>query len=115
MKQGVILIVLSTLLAAGCVSMRPNTPWTKEETVRWYAEGRKSVRYVGYQGSDSTQHHFIARVMDEWTFFQISKAELKLPDERPYTSASSAPLYYYLVDPAREFEKVSPKKEPTTR
>jgi hypothetical protein len=116
----IFLLALIPLLAAGCAGMRTSKSWTKEEIVRWYAEGRGTIRFVGYQGSDQVQHHFIARVFDSWTFFQISKAELRLPDERPFASASSAQLYFYVVDLAREFEKVEPRKrankapEPTT-
>ena len=113
MKTGAWLLALGILLAAGCASSGVDRSWTKEEAVRWYSEnsGSGSVRFVGYQGSDATQHHFIARVMDSWTFVQVPKEELQLPDERPFPSASSAQLYYYLVDPAHGFAKVESEKE----
>ena len=64
------------------------------------------VRWVGYQGSDQQFHHYIARVMDGWNFIQIRKHELTVADERSYSTASGAPLYYYLVDPSRDYGKV---------
>jgi hypothetical protein len=68
------------------------------------------VRWVGYQGSDEQFHHYIARVMDDWTFIQIRRDELKLDDIRPFSRASSAPLYYYLVDPSRNYQTIAAKK-----
>jgi hypothetical protein len=49
--------------------------------------------------------------MDSWTFFQVSKCELKLSEEKVFPSVTSAQMYYYLVDPSRDFKKVEPKKE----
>lgn len=109
MKHSLIVLVLLGLLAGGCVA-RPRV-WTKAEFVRWNAEAPGAIRFVGYQGSDEVTHHFIARVMDTWTFFQIAKSELRLPDERVFSRASSAVLYYYLVDPARDFVQFEPEKK----
>lgn len=64
---------------------------------------------LGYRGSDTQRHHFIARVMDDWAFIQIKKEELKLDDERPFARTSSAPLTYYDVDPSRDFQKIEVK------
>lgn len=105
-----LLLLVGVLSNAGCVATTSGQLWTKEGVARWYDDGRGPVRFIGYQGSDATQHHFIARVMDAWTFFQLSKEDLRLPDEHPFPSVTSAQLYYYLVDPARDFAKVNPKQ-----
>jgi hypothetical protein len=110
MKTGSALLFLGFLFSAGCASSDAGRSWTKPEVVRWYTKSSGSVRFMGYQGSDSTYHHFIARVMDSWTFIQVSKEELQLPDERVFAGTSSAQLYYYLVDPAHGFSKIEPKK-----
>ncbi len=82
------------------------TPLNKQEATDWYAKYASLVRWVGYQGSDQQYHHLIARVMDDWNFIRIRKDELTVDDERPYSTASGAPLYYYLVDPSRDYRKV---------
>lgn len=68
------------------------------------------VQWVGYQGSDQQYHHYIARVMDEWSFIKIRKDELTVAEEWPYARPSSGPLYYYLVDPSRDYQKVQKVK-----
>lgn len=82
------------------------TPLNKQEAAEWYARYASMVQWVGYRGSDQQFHHFVARVMDDWNFIQIRKDELRVDDERPYSTASNAPLYYYLVDPSRDYRKV---------
>ena len=111
MKLVVTTLLFGVLLTGGCASASSGRPWKKEQVVSWYGDGQGPVRFIGYQGSDAVQHHFIARVMDTWTFLQISKEDLRLPEELAFPSASSAQLYYYLVDPARDFAKLEPKKE----
>jgi len=69
------------------------------------------VRWVGYQGSDQRYHYFIARVMDDWNFIRIGRDELVVNDERPLSATSSGPLYYYLVDPGRDYCKIENKGE----
>ncbi len=49
--------------------------------------------------------------MDDWVFFQIPKAELKLEDERPLLKTSGGSLAYYAVDPSRNFQKFESKTE----
>lgn len=97
---------------AGSLTSFGATGWTKQEVIDWYSEYRSLVRGgLGYRGSDEQWHYFIARVLDEWVFIQVSKDELELADERPYSSASSAPLAYYAVDPSRNFQKIKGKSE----
>jgi hypothetical protein len=110
MKFAAVLFAIGIALA-GCASIGAGRSWTKEEVVRWYGRGGRAVRFIGYQGSDATRHHFIARVMDTWTFIHLSKEELHLSDERPFARLSSAQLYYYLIDPSRGFAKIEPKNE----
>jgi len=84
-------------------------PLNKQEAADWYTRYGSMVRWVGYQGSDQQFHYFIARVMDDWGFIQIRRDELKLDDERPFSKASGAPLYYYLVDPSRDYQRIEGK------
>jgi hypothetical protein len=97
-------VAVSVFLASlqGCRT----SPMSKQEATDWYARYGSMVRWVGYQGSDEQFHHFIARVMDDWNFIQIRRDELKLNDEKPFSRGSSAPLYYYLVDPSRDYQKI---------
>jgi hypothetical protein len=114
MKLAAVLFIIGIALA-GCASSGAGRSWTKEEVVRWYGRGSGAERFIGYQGSDATRHHFIARVMDTWTFIHLSKRELHLSDERPFERLSSAQLYYYLIDLSRGFAKIEPKKEANQR
>jgi hypothetical protein len=98
-------IVLAVLTMAFLPACR-TTPLNKQEAADWHARYSSMVRWVGYQGSDQQFHHYIARVMDDWNYIQIRKDELTVSDERPYSTASSAPLYYYLVDPSHDYGKV---------
>jgi len=94
------------LLVLVCIPACRTTPLNKQEAAEWYARYASMVQWVGYRGSDQQFHHFVARVMDDWNFIQIRKDELRVDDERPYSTASNAPLYYYLVDPSRGYRKV---------
>lgn len=109
MKEFFLLTAL--LVSVSSYARDADEPRPKEESVRWYLQNREAIRFVGYQGSDRKQHHFIVRIMDSWTFFQVSKRELALPEEKVFPSATSAQMYYYLVDPSRDFQKIEPKKE----
>ncbi len=100
-------IAASMLLLVGAVGCS-TTPMNKQEAAEWYASYHSMVRWVGYQGSDQQYHYFIARVMDDWAFIRIKRDELTVSDERPYRGTSSSPLYYYLVDPNRDYRKVEP-------
>src|SRR5215831_19352990 len=90
---------VTSLMFLACVPACSPTPVNKQEAADWYASHASMVRWVGYRGSDQQFHHYIARVMDDWTYIQIPKDEMTVADERPYSAASGAPLYYYLVDP----------------
>lgn len=86
--------------------------WTVEEVKTWYA-GYKEYPYAWdgllYQGSDSTVHYFMARVLatDSWMFIRVSKTALTLSDLKLYNRlSSSAPMGYYYVDPLHNFMKV---------
>lgn len=104
------------LAMVGCiVSSCRKTEWTKQEVVEWYAKYGTMVRGgLLYIGSDQQWHHFTARVMDDWAFIQIRKEELKLDDERTFSSASSAPLFFYAVNPSHDFRKMKRKKGRTS-
>jgi hypothetical protein len=94
----VALLMMLALIPACCTK-----PLDKQQAADWYARYASMVRWVGYQGSDLKFHYYIARVMDDWNFIRIRKDELKVDDERPYSTVSS---YHYLVDPSRDYRKV---------
>jgi hypothetical protein len=100
------LVMLLVVLA--CIPACRRTPMNKQEAADWNARYSDGVRWVGYQGTDQQFHHYIARVMDDWAFIQIRTNESSIPaaDQRPYSTASSAPQYHYLVDPKRDYRKV---------
>ena len=105
-----LLSILGLVAVVGGVTSCRKTEWTKQEVIEWNVNYGSMVRGgLGYQGSDQQWHHFFARVMDDWVFIQIKKADLKLDDERPFSRASSAPLAYYAVDPSRNFQKIETK------
>lgn len=97
-------ILLLLFGVAGCST----APMDKQEAAEWYASYHSAVRWIGYQGSDRQYHYFIARVMDDWAFIRVKKSELAVADERPYRETLSSQLYYYLVDPSRDYRKVEP-------
>jgi hypothetical protein len=107
MRSLQIVRVLALVAVLGGVSACSTTPMNKQEAVDWYAKYSSQVRWVGYQGSDEQFHYYIGRVMDDWSFIRISRDELEVEDERPFSRASSAPLYYYLVDPSRNYAKMA--------
>lgn len=82
------------------------TQWTVDEVKSWSQSQEKSPSWYGvllYQGSDSTKHYFISRVMDEWVWFEIKKSELTISDERPHPAPKDKGLGYYYVDPKNNF------------
>jgi len=97
--------LFALLLALGCIPACRTTPLNKQEAADWYSRYSSMVRWVGYQGSDQQFHHYVARVMVDWAFIQIKKDELTVADERPFSTASGAPLYHYLVDPGRDYKR----------
>lgn len=94
------------LLALGCVSACVGTPLDRQAAADWYSRYSAMVQWVGYQGSDRQFHYYIARVMDDWNWIRIRREELRVDDERPYSTRSSGPLYYYLVDVGQDYRKV---------
>lgn len=108
--------ILCTLLFIGacqCTVAQSNllrkTDWTVAEVKEWVTENGNHSTWKGmllYKGTDSTKHHFISRVMDEFVFFNIDRATIDLKDIRPYRITSSAPLGYYYVDALKNFEKI---------
>ncbi len=100
---------VALVVALGVLPACRTTPLNKQEAADWYTRYGSMVRWVGYQGSDQQFHYYIARVMDDWNFIRIRRDELKVDDERPFSRASSAPLYYYLVDPRHDYQRVAVK------
>jgi hypothetical protein len=109
---------LCVALLAGCAGpfQVRKTKWTVGEVKSWYADYSKNepggVRGIAYQGTDPKYHHFIARVLsvDNWAIIKVKKEELKVPEELPYSAASSAPFAHYYVDPARDFARIAPTR-----
>ena len=107
MRSIQIISAVALLPAVGILTSCRTTPLNKQEAAGFYARYSSMVRWVGYQGSDEHFHHFIARVMDHWNFIRIERGELAMTDERPFSKTSSAPLYYYLVDPSQNYQKIA--------
>lgn len=83
--------------------------WKVAEIKTWAEQNRNHSTWHGwilYQGSDTTNHYFISRIMDDWMWFTVKRSDLNLADEQVYKKTSSAPLGYYYVDPLDEFKKV---------
>ncbi|TND08240.1 MAG: hypothetical protein FD123_2495 [Bacteroidetes bacterium] len=105
------LVLFFSLFIFGCTlpqSLR-KTEWTVPEVKEWVNKNEKYSTWKGlllYRGSDTARHHFISRVMDEFVWFDIKRAELVVPEEKPYSTQSSAPLGYYYVDPKQDFVRV---------
>jgi hypothetical protein len=84
------------------------TDWTISEVKEWAERNKEFPTWHGmllYQGSDTLNHHYISRVMDEWVWFNIKRVDLKITDERQYSKSSSAPFGYYYVDVTKNFIK----------
>lgn len=85
------------------------TEWTVDEVKTWSSQNKDYSTWKGlllYQGTDSTYHHFISRINDEWTWFNIEKSTLQLNEEKPFDNTSKGKLGYYYVDPNNNFIKV---------
>src|SRR5688572_10390794 len=90
-------------------ALKRKTNRTVPEVKEWAEQNKNYPTWHGlllYQGSDTATHHFISRVMDEFVWFKIKRADLVITDVRPYKNTSSAPLGYYYVDATKEFTKV---------
>jgi hypothetical protein len=106
MRAPHVIRLFALLLILACIPACRRTAMNKQEAANWYAKYSSGVRWVGYQGSDQQFHYYIARAMDDWVFIQIRTNELTVADPRPYSTASSAPQYHYLVDPSRDYRKI---------
>src|SRR4051812_30266287 len=95
------LLLCLTFLSQGCSSTVRGRQQTVDFSERW-VRGPKRLMYCG---SDKQWHHFTARPIDSFVFFEVDRQELSLIDERPYTGDDLN--FYYAVDPARGFEKMS--------
>ncbi|WP_153798510.1 hypothetical protein [Foetidibacter luteolus] len=107
----ILTILLFTLaqLAYPQSALERKKSWTVSEVKVWAEKNRSNATWHSlllYQGSDTSTHHFISRIMDEWIWFAIKRADLILTDERPYKKTSSVRLGYYYVDPAEDFAKI---------
>src|SRR5690349_10991290 len=59
--------------------------YTVPEVKEWAEKNQPYPTWHGwllYQGSDTSIHHFISRVMDEWIYFNIKRTDLIIKDER---------------------------------
>jgi hypothetical protein len=110
MRSRHFILILSLIAVIGSLTGCRKAVWTKKETIDWYTN-YSSIVHDGlrYQGSDAQSHHFIARVMDEWVFIRVRKSQLKLDDERPFSTGSNAHFTYYAVDPSQNFKKIEQK------
>ena len=103
------LLVLTVTLSTAQSNAQKQKMWTVAEVKTWTKENKDHSPWHGwvlYQGSDTSNHYFIARIMDDWMRFKIKYSDLSLKDERRYKNTSSAPLGYYYVDPLKDFIKV---------
>jgi hypothetical protein len=102
------LILMTTFSIAQSSSQR-NKLWTTAEIITWAEENKNYSTWKGwilYQGSDTLNHYFISRIVDNWQWFKLRRSDLKVPEERLYKLTSSEPLGYYYVDPLKDFKKV---------
>jgi len=105
---GLTLVSVKTAFAQSSILIR-KTDWTVSEVKEWAEKQKEYPAWHGsllYQGSDSLNHHFISRVMDEWVWFNIKRTDLMIADEKVYKTTSSAPLGYYYVDATKDFIKI---------
>ena len=105
-NKSVLPILLGALVLSAC-----GGPWTmgKSELQTWYRDDLS--RYsgsgkLGYRGSDFVYHYFIARPVDNFIVIQVPRGELALKDELGTSELDRERLYFYLVDPERNFRKL---------
>src|SRR5881398_77456 len=101
------LVMLTQLLFAQSASQGKKI-WAVSEVKEWVEKNKTYSTWQGwllYQGSDTSTHHFISRIADEWIWFNIKRTDLMLKDERQYKTSSSARLGYYYVDATKDFVK----------
>ena len=107
----IFITLLSTVLFSCSVFHHVHkTDWTVAEVQEWSIRNKNTSMWKGmilYQGSDSLSHHFIGRWMDEWTWFNLRKADLQLAEIYPFEKKSKKGLGYYYVDPNQGFKKIA--------
>jgi hypothetical protein len=58
--------------------------WTVAEVKTWTEKNKRFSTWQGwilYQGSDTLYHYFISRIIDNWQWFKINRADLNLVEE----------------------------------
>lgn len=103
---------VTMLVLNGCLGPDgiTKTTLTKTELVEWYAKNLPNndrLKIFGYQGSDDRYHYFITRPIDSFLMPRVPRSELIIDDERPREGLPKSQLYYYVVDPLKNFQKVS--------
>ena len=102
-------LLLITQLVFSQKILERKTNWSVSETKKWAETYKGLSTWDGlllYQGSDTATHHFVGRIVDDFFWFNIKRAELKVNEERQYLEKSSASFGYYYVDAAKEFIKI---------
>ena len=109
LKKSVLPIFIGVLLITNC-----GGPWImqKAELQKWYRDDLS--RYsgagkLGYTGSDAAYHYFIARPVDDFVTIQVPRDDLTLKEERRTSELGRERMYFYLVDPARDFRRIDDK------
>src|SRR5687768_17415966 len=95
----VILLVALVVIVQGCTGSAIRS---KQRTVQFSERWLQPPKRLMYCGSDARLHHFTARPVDSFVFFEIDRSELAITDERPYTGDDLN--FYYAVDPAGGFK-----------
>jgi hypothetical protein len=71
---------------------------SKDEVVEFHRSmSSNGYEPMGYQGSDATHHHFIARPVDWFVHYEVPRAQLNMKDERPLLKYSDS---HYRVNPS---------------
>jgi hypothetical protein len=102
-------LILITQLVFSQIILQRKTNWTVAEAKKWSETYKDFPTWDGlllYQGSDTAMHHYIARIVDDFFWFNIKKTELTVNEERQYQTTSSASFGYYYVDAAKDFIKI---------
>jgi len=98
-----IVMLLAVLLSLSACS---TAPMNRQEAADWYTKNASELTWVGYQGTDEDYHYFVGRMKDKWAFIRIRKGDLTVEDQRKFISTFRYPIYYYQVDPSRDYVKI---------
>lgn len=99
-----IMAILASCTVSNQVQIQKN--WTVKEVQQWYNKDSSNTHCVLYRGTDDQTHHFLSQCIDKWVFLTVKKADLLVPEERPYKVDSAVKLGYYYVDPNNNFVKI---------